>query len=78
MTGLAISLSLFASFRGNYHGLMLYSSVMQNNISRSHLGNNLPRPNNHNNNASRLFFDVALKRPMSTDSALTMAKALYY
>lgn len=57
----AISLSLFASFQGNYHGLMLFWSVTRNNISGIHFQNNLPRSNKQNNNACRFFFDVALK-----------------
>lgn len=51
MINLAISLSLFASFRGNYRGLMLFWSVMWNNISGIRFQSNLPRSNKHNNDA---------------------------
>lgn len=56
MISVAISLSLFASFRGNYPGLMLFWSVMCDNISCIHFLGNLPGSNKRNNNNATSFF----------------------
>lgn len=77
MINLTISLSLFASFRGNYHGLMPFSDASQKNISGICFQNNVLWSNKQNNNPSSFFFDAEPRCAPSTWSVGWMVDALF-